>query len=76
MGVLPREGRRGEAPSPWCRGVARAREDRGLARGRGEESGTGIAEAATVAAMSSLPIRVYAARGQPAQSTYMLAAAA
>lgn len=38
MGVRPREGRLGETrlPAPWCRGVARAREDAGLARGRDE----------------------------------------
>ena len=35
MGVRPREGRLGDdpPPAPWCRGVARAREDTGLARG-------------------------------------------
>ena len=59
MGVLPREGLLGEAPSPWCRGVASARDDKGLTMGRGvaPASGTGSAAAATVAAMSSLPIR-------------------
>ena len=35
MGVRPREGRLGDEPppAPWCRGVASAREDTGLARG-------------------------------------------
>lgn len=67
MGVLPREGRFGEGPSPWCRGVASARDDNGPARGRGSGFGVGMVEAASVAAMSSLPMRTYAARGQPAQ---------
>lgn len=70
MGVRPREGRLGDTrlPAPWCRGVARAREDAGLARGRDECGGSrgAAAEASAVAAMSSLPIRTYAADGQPA----------
>lgn len=61
MGVRPREGRLGEArpPPPWCRGVARAREDAGLARGRDEGGGSagGAADASAVAAISSLPIK-------------------
>ena len=62
MGVRPREGRLGDdpPPAPWCRGVARAREDTGLARGTEDWGGSaGMAEeACAVAAMSSLPIRM------------------
>lgn len=61
MGVRPREGRLGEAllPPPWCRGVAKARKDTGLARGRDETGGSagGAEDASAVAAMSSLPIK-------------------
>ena len=48
-------------PAPWCRGVARAREDTGLARGIEDwgvaPSGGRATEACTVAAISSLPIK-------------------